>query len=103
MKKLKELKILKKQPVFLAPYAKKQRHSQALALVVASFICKIVMNLMPPLQLEKSEAVHSGHIYIVSFGILQILTVRSIPRRALLHIIKTFCSVIPICFNIMQP
>lgn len=57
---------------------------------------------MPPLQLEKSETVHSGRIYIVSFRILQILTVRSIPRRALLYIIKTFCSVIPICFNAMQ-
>lgn len=33
---------------------------------------------MPALQLEKSETVHSGHIYIVSFRILQILTVRSI-------------------------
>lgn len=58
---------------------------------------------MPPLQLEKPETVHSGHIYIVSFRILQILTVRSIPRRALLCIIKTFCSVIPICFNATQP
>lgn len=58
---------------------------------------------MPPLQLEKPETVHSGHIYIVRFRILQILTVRSIPRRALLYIIKTFCSVVPICFSAMQP
>lgn len=58
---------------------------------------------MPPLQLEKSETVHSGLIYIVSFRILQTLTVRSIPRRVLLYIIKTFCSLIPICFNAMQP
>lgn len=57
---------------------------------------------MPPLQLEKSETVHSGHIYIVSFRILQILTV-SIPRRVLLYIIKIFFSVIPICFNTIQP
>lgn len=35
---------------------------------------------MSPLQLEKSEAVHS--IYIVSFRLLQILTVRSMTRRA---------------------
>lgn len=98
----KELKILKKHLVFLGPYAKNKARSQALALLVASCVWEI-LNSMPPLQLEKSEAVRSGRIYIVSFRILQILTVRSIPRRALLYVIKTFCSVIPICFNITQP
>lgn len=83
-------------------YKKSKAHLQALTLVVVFFFWEI-LNSMPLLQLEKSEAVHPGHIYIVSFRILQILTVRNIPRRALRHIIKTFCSVIPICFNIMQP
>lgn len=100
VKKLKELNILKKHLVFLGPMEKKKTHSQALVLIVASLIWEI-LNSMSPLQLEKSEAVHS--IYIVSFRLLQILTVRSMTRRALFYIIKTFCSVILICFNIMQP
>ena len=98
-KKPKELKILIWSSLSLM---QKNRHLHKvwLSLLPLSFENSWTPCLLE--QSEKCEAVHFGHTYTVSFGILQILTVRSIPRRVLLHIIKTCCSVTPICFSIMQ-
>lgn len=96
----KELNILKKHTVCsLCLTQQAKAHSQAMTLTSFSEI----LNSGLLLRLEKPDAVHPVHIYIVTFRLLQIQTVRNIPRRSLLHIIKTFCSVIPICFSIMQP
>jgi len=99
----KELNILKKHTVCsLCLTQQAKAHSQAMTLTIATSFSEI-LNSGLLLRLEKPDAVHPGHIYIVTFRLLQIQTVRNIPRRSLLHIIKTFCSVIPICFSIMQP